>query len=329
MTILLKVRVNDLFGRVATAAIELLFEVGIDRSILMKGSNYIWSCVLLFAMAVPVAGRQRSYEELMAAMWQADESWSGKDVGPVDVEKLRLEHVKTWTRTDVVSLGRRMEFAFNENWREVVLQRWGMLDHEAGLWCFLRYLEEDRRKRKERPWDFPSNEWRSTDLAPILAAACLIEVLIGWADKEPKEAWKTLVEIDRDISKYGLLDDMPTNRLRVLAEKVAKADPKFALGEFWRGPSLIRSYMLEGMCRGFPSEYPWKKLMRKVALSRKVEDSGVKEILRGPLMGRWMEDDVKEAIKWYGSPESEVISQVFQRSTDWISYESVSFSEPK
>ena len=48
MTILLKVRVNDLFGRVATAAIELLFEVGIDRSILIKGSNFIWLCVLFF-----------------------------------------------------------------------------------------------------------------------------------------------------------------------------------------------------------------------------------------------------------------------------------------
>ena len=320
---------SDLSDRNRNPLLSCFIDYKLINSFMTRMDHFVWLFFLLFVSAVPAVAKQRSYKELLAVMDKADESWSGENVGPVGLEKLRLEYVKTWTRTDIVLLGRNLEFSFNETWSDVILQRWGMIDHDAGLWCFLRYFKADRAERKERPYDFRTDKWRYTDYPAKHVARCLLEVLIGWAEKDPIEAWRTLVEIDREISKYGLLDHMPTKRLRVLAEKVARADPKFALGEFWRGPSLIRSEMLAGMSRGFPVGYPWKDLMREVASSRKVDDPGVRHILLGPLMGRWMEDDVKEAVKWFRSPEGELISQVFQRSTDWESYVSVSFSEAK
>ena len=53
-----------------------------------------WILVLVLVGAIPAAGKQRSYEELMAAMHKADKSWAGEEVGDLELGKLRLDYLK-------------------------------------------------------------------------------------------------------------------------------------------------------------------------------------------------------------------------------------------
>lgn len=133
--------------------------------------------------------------------------------------------------------------------------------------------------------------------------------LDGWSEVAPKVAWELFKKQDGPLSKSLVVEDYLDSFYPVLFDHLAKVDPDLAFQELiqFRAKEFEEmsiASMLAGYLHGAPRGRDWRK-EAELLLARKWEQDYVYAEIRTALMGRWLEDDSKAAVKWFSEGDVE------------------------
>ena len=259
--------------------------------------------ISLFENSQGDENKPRTLEDLEKIVLESEAHWDQTKAQWRDLEDLRRNVVEGWSLEEIEIAAKNSKFS---DWREACLERWGTLDPQSAV----GYCLATARQRPD-VYDAASRELEGgiNGLIVQRIGLNLNEALSGWARKDSKAAWEAAndpkgeIKNSRAFADYGYL--VPIKIFRYLSAK----DPGYAIAEFEKHQDLLfRQSMLEGMSVGLPKGHDWKDLFQRVAKSPQADRWAIVVVMRGAMLGRWMENDADAAVKWFRSPEGEVFS---------------------
>jgi hypothetical protein len=203
----------------------------------------------------------------------------------------------------------------NDSWWVPVIERWGMIDHQTALSCFLDRIEA---QEKRLPQDLERARFSGLEYVNVWHFDGVVAAFVGWARSDSKLAWEHFIDLESRHHKLRLFTQLVRDHRSPISEMIAtlaKDHPNFAFSEFQRaGLSKdlgleLRPYLLAGLAAGLPDETDWAGLFGRLENELRQDYYRVLRVAQGPLFGRWLEVDSRAAVAWL---ESEASGGIFR-----------------
>ena len=256
-------------------------------------------------------GDQRTVEELLTLMRENEDRWFEAGVAYDRFPAKRWEVVRSWTLAEVEALCRSEE---GYDWSNVLFERWGQEVPDEALAFVLGLQKKYAQEYIKAQNSLEGGEAVAEDIGMIMNS-----VLAGWSRVDPQAAWKAAsnsngLTIEGEVFEdHGYLWNAPIQ----IFEHLSKRDPDFAFEEFLRQEDpMFQGSMLKGMARGLPASTDWAEFMGGIISTENVEHRDIMAVLRGGLLGRWMEVNAKEAEKWFRGDEGITISRKVEETVE-------------
>jgi hypothetical protein len=245
----------------------------------------------------------RSVDELLKVMSKHEDLWYAANLSDGEVEEGRREVIKRWSLTEVESM---CWVASRYDWNDALLGSWGERDPNGAV-TFVLALQEEYAQAYLTAGK--SLEGGPGEAIVEEIGISLNIVLGGWSKVDPHAAWKAASDPEGQIwgsKAFGWCGYLAPIEI---FENLSKKEAEFAFAEFQQQEDpMFRGSMLKGMARGLPESTGWMELMRSVLGTPGSEHRDIVAVMRGGLLGRWMEVDAGAAEEWFRSGEGEVIS---------------------
>lgn len=270
--------------------------------------------VFLFAVLLPLStkAKDRTFKELEKAMEEASPAWTGKK----NYKELQRKFVDTWSEVEIATAGRELAFVFNDDESDPVVERWGRIDPATALKFYLDHWRDEISTRSDEP--VLSNPTHR-EMGEMVVGMCIERVLMGWAEMDPRAAWAYLINPEGRILKETGVEVFHQSLSQRFVAKIAMTDAALPWNGFLaignlkqfdpRTQAIFRTMILEGMAEGLPNDTPWEKLFARLPDEFQKNKSLSRNVVRGPLLGRWLEADRKAAMAWFKSPAGEIASK--------------------
>ncbi|MDA7891007.1 hypothetical protein N9062_00725 [Akkermansiaceae bacterium] len=254
---------------------------------------------------------QTSVDELVEQMLAYEDRWDDAGVNYEEFPEKHWEVIQAWSLAEVEALCRQES---GGDWSEALFERWVLEVKEEAVSFVLSlektYAEEFMQAKNSLEGGPGEAEVREVGLD-------LNAVLAGWARSDPHAAWLAADDPEGLIRKSEAFEGYGDLAPIKVFEHLSKKDPDFALEEFMKHEDpMFQGSMLKGMVRGLSPATDWAELMRKVLSTENVEHRDITAVLRGGVLGRWMEVNAEEAESWFRGDEGISISRMVEETVE-------------
>lgn len=248
----------------------------------------------------------RALEELVKVIEEADEILYAGEFTWSRERLFRREFLKSWIKEELDLYAEGSPGKVFTDWMFPMGEQSAFYDHRNQVEFFKNFDAELKKIQEEAGRGLESNSaeniarfyWKSAEAT-----------LAGWSRRDPRAAWKAVRHPDGEFHGQSILNDYGYLAPRSIFENLVKIDPELVWREFTGETDvLFRESMLIGIGHGLPVRSDWRGVFEQVLESGNPPAPEYRWVLRGLMMGRWLEADASAAEEWFRSEEGKAIS---------------------